>query len=110
MTWTVDYSGTVTPVIGTETALSVIDTTNGSYQLILDLGNMFWGDAIEVNLYASPLASGALRRCAHASFQGPQANPVKIAWPFSSPQQVMPTIRQIAGTVADTLTGTIAYG
>lgn len=111
MTWTADYSGTVTPVIGTETSLFAADSTNGTYQLEFDLGNLQLGDLVEARLYTAILSGGAMRQAQKATFAGGLlTSPIKIAFPFASDQSILCTIKQIGGTITETLTGTVPYG
>lgn len=76
------YSGTKTGLSTTEWSLvndsSTIaaETTDGVYQLFLDLNDMIAGDVVEVRLYEKVLSSGTQRLVELWTLSGAQSKPI----------------------------------
>lgn len=101
MTWITSdagSSGTVTPTIGTESAL-VTNTTNGTYVFSTDCNAMAAGDVVELRVYTMVAAGGTLRLIWKCSI-GPlfPITPVFQAPPVPSPYSIQVSIKQTAGT------------
>ncbi len=105
--WRVDQIGTVTiSQAGTLTATGAEDdfldtTTNATYVLAVDLGNMAGSDAVTLRAREA-IRSGGTRQVAYEYDPpvGPQATPdiLMLSLPLSSPYRAQFTLEQTAGT------------
>jgi len=94
------YSGTQTATIGTEHVLNTTtpETTDGIYQLVVDLANMAAGDILELRIKEKPISTGTQRTAWTQTFSHAQSDPL-----FMSPTVILlhgwdMTLKQTAGT------------
>lgn len=97
MSITVIASGTQTATISTEHTLNT-DTTNHTYVLAVDAGNMVAGDLLELRLYTKVLSGGTERLAYVGSFQHTQGEPAKYSVPVPANISCKATLKQTAGT------------
>ena len=92
-------SGTLTPVVGTETTFNGASfTVAGTYVLQVDTVNMALGDVVELRAYDMVLSAGTERQAFMASYSNVQGDPIKISIPMTSLYSCHFTINQVAGT------------
>ena len=96
------YSGTQTATINTEHVLntSTPETTDGIYQLFVDLNAMAAGDTLELRIKEKVISSGTIRTIFVATLVGAQGAD-SAAW--VSPSMILlhgwdMTLKQTAGT------------
>jgi hypothetical protein len=83
----------------TDTAGPDADTTDGVYQVFLDLSDMVAGDQLQIRVYEKVLSSSTQRVVYEAILSGAQAQPVWV-----SPSLILlhgwdVTLRALAGTI-----------
>lgn len=93
-------SGTQTATVGTEHVLNPTtpETTDGVYQLVVDLSNLASGDRVEFAVREKAISTGTQRRLVIGAFSGPVADPLYVSdsvillhgWDF--------TLKQTSGT------------
>lgn len=98
MTWTLDSSGTNTPVVGTELALAT-STQNATFYFQTRCNNMVNGDITELRIYTITLSGGTLE-LTWKTVVGPSPPPcfVIASPPVPSDQSIRVSIKQTAGT------------
>lgn len=92
-------SGTLTPVVGTETTFNGASfTVAGTYIIEVDTVNMALGDVIELRAYVEVLSGGTEHQAFMASYSNVQGDPIKISIPMVSLYSCHFTINQVSGT------------
>ena len=97
MALTAAASGTQTATIGTEHSLST-QTTTGAYVLMVDLGAMAHGDAVELRIYATVLSGGTERLAYSGAFMDVQDEPITFSVPVPGDVNVRAALIQTNGT------------
>jgi hypothetical protein len=97
MTWTLDYSGTTTPTVGTPSTLAT-DTNNGTMVFEIDTSNMVLGDLLQIQINTITLSGGSQVLAWEAFYQHAQINNHKTSPPVASDQSYQVVINQVAGT------------
>lgn len=110
MGWALANSGTVTPVIGTETTLAT-NTNNGTFVFSAGTPNMINGDEVIFRVYTKILSGGSHAIEWWGAYADVQDVVNKVAPYVASDISLQCTIQQIGGTIAiSSLTGTINDG
>ncbi len=83
----------------TDTAGPDTDTTDGVFQIFLDLSDMIAGDQLQIRIYEKVQSSGTQRICYEAILSGAQAQPIWV-----SPSLILmhgwdATLDALAGTI-----------
>lgn len=83
----------------TDTAGPDVDTTDGVYQIFLDLSDMIAGDQLQIRIYEKVQSSSTQRICYEAILYGAQAQPIWV-----SPSLILmhgwdATLDALAGTI-----------
>ena len=83
----------------TDTAGPDVDTTDGVFQIFLDLSDMIAGDQLQIRIYEKVLSSSTQRICYEAILYGAQAQPIWV-----SPSLILlhgwdATLDALAGTI-----------
>lgn len=98
MTWTLDFSGTQTAVIGTEEVLAT-DTNNGTFYFQVRGNNLVNGDIVELRIYTMTLTGGTLEETWKTTVgPSPPACFVIASPPQPSDISIKFTLKQTAGT------------
>lgn len=97
------YSGTETVSVTewsmtTDTAGPDADTTDGVYQVFVDLNALAAGDLFEFKLYEKVLSSSTQRLVYSATFSGAQAAPVWVSPSFILLHGWDATLKKLSGT------------
>lgn len=98
---TLQGSGTLTAVIGTEHVLADLTSPFAVFQVIIDVANMQTGDAVELQVYTSILNGGALHSAFFQPLNGPptgKGDQIMPSMPIVSDQEIKFTLKQTAGT------------
>ncbi len=93
-------SGTQTAVVGTEHTLAT-KTIAGTWELLVDTGQMIDGDELELRAKTSILSGGTVRESDIGHYAHVQGQPIKRCIPLYSDQEVTFTLKQIAGLPKD---------
>jgi hypothetical protein len=84
----------------TDTSGPDVDTTDGIFQLFLDVSDMVAGDELQIRIYEKCTGSGDTQRiCYQASLVGAQANPIWISPTLILMHGWDMTLDAIAGTI-----------
>lgn len=97
MSWTLASSGTTTPTVGAPSTLAT-DTSNATFQFIIDTTAMANGDLLLVQINSIAISGGAQATMWEGYYQHVQATPLKAAPFVASDVSVQVIINQIAGT------------
>ena len=89
--------GSQTAVISTEHTLDTI-TAAGSYVLMVDTSAMALGDKLTLKAKTKVRSGGTTRVAYSATYAQPQGEPVKLSIPIASPNEIVFTLQQTAGT------------
>jgi len=95
---TLEASGTLT-ADGTEQTLITL-TTNKTFLLSVDTGNMVNGETIEVSIYTKCLTGGISRLAYFVSYSHVQGTPQKFSVPVPSDIEFKATLTQTAYVTA----------
>lgn len=96
----VHSSGTQIATVDTEHILAS-PTTDGTYQLVVDLSDMASGDFVELRIKRKVLTGGTVATYQKATFGFGTSEPVVISPPVYSPYGVTVTLLQTDGVSAD---------
>ncbi len=94
---TSESSGSQTAVISTEHTLDTI-TTAGTYVLYVNTKNMVLIDELELRVKVKVKSTGTTEEFLVATYAHVQGQPVKASIPAASINEVVFTLKQIAGT------------
>lgn len=90
-------SGTQAANVGSVHTLTTV-TDVGVYGLVLDAGNLDYGDELELTVQTKVLSGGTTRDAYHGFYAHVQATPIKLSVPVPSDKEVVFTLKQAAGT------------
>lgn len=92
-------SGTQTATVGTtHTLYSDIGTGNNIYVVMIDTGNLDYGDSVEIEILTRVLSTGVTRIILVGSYTGRQIEPIKLTPPIPSDQGIEVRLTQSEGT------------
>ena len=94
---TSNSEGSQTAVITTEHTLATI-TTSGTFLLGVDTNALVLGDEVELRVKLMVRATGTTRQVYKATYIHNQDDLVKLSIPVASTNEVVFTLKQVAGT------------
>jgi len=65
--------------ITTDTAGPDVDTTDGIFQIFLDVSDMIAGDELQIRIYEKVRSADTQRICYQTTLMGAQANPIWVS-------------------------------